>query len=100
MVYGTYSELVFMGFIKQSFHHWGAPHCTIWLFNIANWKIHRKWKLYWENNLFLWAIFQFAMLNNQMVYSKWGLAIQHVSVRFIGIAPCGSGQPTIYPKDP
>jgi hypothetical protein len=41
---------------------------TIWLFNIGNWKIHLKMEVYsWENNLFLWAIFQFAMLNDQRV---------------------------------
>ena len=27
MVYGRYNELVFMGFINQHSHHWGAPSC-------------------------------------------------------------------------
>ena len=29
MVYGRYTELVFMGFINPRSHHWGAPSCGI-----------------------------------------------------------------------
>ena len=37
---------------------------TLWYLNIANWKIHSKWRFYWENHLFLWSIFQLAMLKD------------------------------------
>ena len=45
---------------------------TIWLFNIANWKIPaiNGGFVRWENHLSLWAIYTMAMLNNQRVARK------------------------------
>ena len=35
MVYGRYNELVFMWFINQHSHHWGAPSCSDLILNIT-----------------------------------------------------------------
>jgi hypothetical protein len=39
---------------------------TIWLFNIANWKIHYKWRFIAGRVICKWAI-SIAMSNNQRV---------------------------------
>ena len=35
MVDGTQITIVFMGFINQRSHHWGAPHCRMFIHNIT-----------------------------------------------------------------
>ena len=38
---------------------------TIWLFNIANWKIHYKWSFIAGKIICFYGLFSIAMLNNQ-----------------------------------
>ena len=40
---------------------------TIWLFNIANWTIHSKWRFLAGKIIGKWAMASIAMLNNQRV---------------------------------
>ena len=40
---------------------------TIWLFNIANWKIPDKWWFIAGKIIYKWTIYTMAMLNNHMV---------------------------------
>jgi len=50
-------------------YNWRFYWETIWLFNIANWKIHYKWSFLARKIICFYGPLSTAMLNNQMV--KW-----------------------------
>ena len=50
-------------------YNWRFYWETIWLFNIANWKIHYKWRFLARKIICFYGPLSTAMLNNQMV--KW-----------------------------
>jgi len=54
---------------QMGHYNWRFYWETIWLFNIANWKIHYKWRFLARKIICFYGPFSTAMLNNQMV--KW-----------------------------
>ena len=60
---------------------------TLWLFNIANWKITMLLIGKPVNHLFLWTIYNMAMINNQMVPSgeltwQWKITIFNGKIHY------------------